>query len=234
LNENNDIFGDLTQVRPPNGAAPTAARTYRSGFGTTLTVSGVAPTTVTQPVPFVAVGGRYIAPPVTGTVFMGLTAATDPNRNAELIFSEDGVPPVRGAAFPAPYTQDVVASRNPNIPVTIAAKSLVIVPKINTVDNPASTTLTPALTSGAFSGKFTLSDSIPRPLQAALVIPRIVTYQGAVIRVRTSAIGDPRVVQRFGIGYFLIDQLPPNATTLPTTTPRLSGSVILKDPAVNP
>ncbi len=234
LNENNDIFGDLTQVRPPNSAALTAARTYRSGFGTTLTASGVTPTTVTQPVPFDAVGGRYIAPPVTGTVFMGLTAATDPNRNAELIFSEDGVLPVRGAAFPAPYTQDVVASRNPNIPVTIAAKSLVIIPKINTVDNPASTTLTPVLTSGAFSGKFTLSDSIPRPPLAALVIPRAVTYQGAVIRVRTSAIGDPRVVQRFGIGYFLIDQLPPNATTLPTTTPRLSGSVILKDPAVNP
>jgi hypothetical protein len=236
----NDISGALTQVRPPNGASITTARTYRSGFGSSQVVAGVPPTTVTTPVALIAYGARYFVP-VTATisnphptVFLNLIAATGTDRNAELIFSEDGVLPVRGAAFPAPYTQDVVASRNPNIPVTIAAKSLVITPKINTVDNPASTTLTPVLTSGAFSGKFTLSDSIPRPPLAALVIPRSVTYQGVVIRVRTSAIGDPRVVQTFGIGYFLIDQLPPNATTLPTTTPRLSGSVILKDPAVNP
>ena len=228
LNENNDIFGNITHVRPPNSAAPTVARTYRSGFGTTLTAAGVTPTTVTQPVPFVAVGGRYIAPPATGTVFMGLTATTDPTRNAELIFSEDGVLPVRGAAFPAAYTQDVVASRNPNIPVTIGLKSVVKTPLAKSASNPASTTLIPVLTSGAFSGGFTLSDSIPRPPLAAVVIPRVVAYQGAVIRERTSATGAPRVVETYGVGYFLIDQLPPNGTTAANSMPKLSGSVILE------
>jgi hypothetical protein len=120
--------------------------------------------------------------------------------------------------------------RNPNIPVTIAAKSAVTTPKINTVDNPASTTLVPLAATGAFSGKFTLSDSIARTApQTPLVILRNVTYQGVVIRERTSAKGvEPRVVETYGVGHFLIDQLPPDAATPATSTPRLSGSVILE------
>jgi hypothetical protein len=39
-------------------------------------------------------------------------------------------------------------------------------------------------------------------------------------------VGQPRVVENYGVGYFMIDQLPPNVTTPATTTPRLSGSVI--------
>jgi autotransporter-associated beta strand protein len=233
-----DISGDLTIVRPPNGAAVTVARTYRSGFGTSQVVAGVPQTMVTTPVSLVAFGARYLVP-VTATtsnpnplVFLNIAAASGTTRNAELIFSEDGSLPPRGAAFPAPYTQDVATllPRNPNIPVTIAAKSAVTTPKINTVDNPASTTLVPLAATGAFSGKFTLSDSIARTApQTPLVILRNVTYQGVVIRERTSAKGvEPRVVETYGVGHFLIDQLPPDAATPATSTPRLSGSVILE------
>jgi hypothetical protein len=233
-----DLSGDLTIVRPPNGSSATVARTYRSGFGTSQVVAGVPQTTVISPVALTAFGARYLVP-VTATVsnpnplvFLNIAAASGTTRNAELIFSEDGVLPARGAAFPAPYTQDVATllPRNPNIPVTIAVKSIVTTPKINSVDNPASTTLIPATATGAFSGKFTLSDSIARTApQTPLVIARTVTYQGVVIRERTSAKGvEPRVVETYGVGYFLIDQLPPNATTPATSTPKLSGSVILE------
>ena len=226
----NDIFGDVTHVRPPNSAAVTAtvSRAYRSGFGTAVTATGVTPTTVTQPVSLVAVGGRYIVPPPTGpTVFMGLTPrSTDPLSNAELIFSEDGVLPARNSVFPASYNKDIVANLNPNIPVTIGVKSVVKVPLAKSASNLTSTTFLPVLTTGAFSGAFTLSDSFARLPLAPLVIPRTVAYLGAVVRERTSAAGQPRVVENYGIGYFMIDQLPPNVTTPATTTPRLSGSVI--------
>jgi autotransporter-associated beta strand protein len=225
----NDIFGDVTHVRPPNSAAVTASvsRAYRSGFGTAVIATGVTPTTVTQPVPLVAVGGRYIVPPTTGpSVFMGLTPTTDPVRNAELIFSEDGVLPARTSVFPASYNKDIVANLNPNIPVTIGVKSVVKVPLAKSASNLTSTTFLPVLTTGAFSGAFTLSDSFARLPLAPLVIPRAVAYLGAVVRERTSAVGQPRVVENYGVGYFMIDQLPPNVTTPATTTPRLSGSVI--------
>ncbi|MEQ1747983.1 MAG: autotransporter-associated beta strand repeat-containing protein [Prosthecobacter sp.] len=227
----NDIFGDVTHVRPPNSAAVTAtlSRAYRSGFGTAVTATGVTPTTVTQPVPLLAVGGRYIVPPTTGpSVFMGLTPTADPVRNAELIFSEDGVLPVRTSVFPASYNKDIVANLNPNIPVTIGAKSAVKVPLAKSASNLTSTTFLPVLTTGAFSGAFTLSDSFARLPLAPLVIPRTVAYLGVVVRERTSAVGQPRVVENYGVGYFMIDQLPPNVTTPATTTPRLSGSVSLE------
>jgi hypothetical protein len=173
---------------------------------------------VISPVALTAFGARYLVP-VTATVsnpnplvFLNIAAASGTTRNAELIFSEDGVLPARGAAFPAPYTQDVATllPRNPNIPVTIAVKSIVTTPKINSVDNPASTTLIPATATGAFSGKFTLSDSIARTApQTPLVIARTVTYQGVVIRERTSAKGvEPRVVETYGVGYFLGQRHP--------------------------
>jgi len=239
----NDIFGDLTHVRPPNGAALTSARAYRSGFGTTQMVTtvppipAVVPTTVTTPVALIAVGGRYI-PPVAATpsnpnptVFLGIPAALSSSaRNAELIFSEDGLLPSRTSVFPVPYNQDIVASRNPNIPITIAARSVVTVPTATSSPaNPALTTLTPVPATGLFSGKFTLSDSIARPPLAPLVIPRSVSYQGLVVRERVSAKGEvPRIVQTYGTGYFLVNQLPPTATASAASTPSISGSVSLE------
>lgn len=226
--DDNDLTGAMTHVRPPNVAKITAtvSRDYRSGFGTTLVVPNVTPSTVTAPVNLVVMGGRYVAPPKTGpNVILDM-----PPGNADLIFSEDG------DLDNSPAAGDVATSDNPDIVVAIAAGSKLTIPKRNVLVlpavNPAGTTLLATPTTGVFSGKFALDDSNPVPGQTPAIVKRSVSFQGLIIRVR----GAGNVMSTFGTGYFVIDQLPQaanasNPATTSTTSPRLSGFVSLKPKA---
>jgi uncharacterized delta-60 repeat protein len=228
----NDVSGNFSWVRPPDPAAVSAtkSRLYRSGFGTTQVVAGVPVTTVTTPVQLVAFGGRYVAPPTTGTaplkVLMGLDPFDPTNSsaqpNAELIFSEsgDGVTPV-------------VGSRDPNILVKIEKASKTTTPTFKEPTlaapvanpNPAATTIRPTAATGAFTGSFTLID----PSTTAVPLRRPVTFQGLIVRERISSFGVvPRVTRTYGQGYFIINQLPLAGQPAATLTPQLSGVVEFK------
>jgi hypothetical protein len=214
----NDITGGLTIVRPPNPAAVTTARTYRSGFGTTLTAAGVTPTTVTAPVNYVVTGGRYIAPlPVSATVtnptvLLDLPAGSN---NAEVLFDENGAGAGGGIA----------AAFNPDMTIGIGAASKLTVPK-KSLAHPAGTTLAATAASGVFSGRYTLEDTNPVALQTPTKVTRNVTYQGLVIRSR----GVGNATTTYGVGYFIIDQLPQTGSPATTTktAPRVSGLVTLR------
>jgi uncharacterized delta-60 repeat protein len=225
----NDLSGSFSWVRPPDPAAVSATRSrlYRSGFGTTQTVAGVPATTVTSPVQLVAFGGRYVAPPTTGTAPLKVLMDLDPANstaapNAELIFSESG----EGVTA-------VAGLRNPNIPVTIEKASKTTTPtfKEPTVSapapnpNPAATTVRPTAATGAFTGTFTLID----PSTTTVPLRRPVTFQGLIVRERTSGLGVlPRVTRTYGQGYFIINQLPLAGQPASTLTPQLSGVVEFK------
>jgi hypothetical protein len=225
----NDVSGNFSWVRPPNPApvSATVSRLYRSGFGTTQVVPGVTATTVTTPVQLIAFGGRYVAPPTTGKVLMDLDPVLDPRSpsavpNAKLVFNEngDGVTQVAG-------------ERKPNIDVMIAARSATstptfkepTAPNLTPNPNPAATRVTPTAATGAFTGSFTLIDpvsGVTAPLR------RPVTFQGLIIRERTSALNVlPRVTRTYGQGYFIINQLPISGQSA-TLTPQLSGIVEFK------
>jgi hypothetical protein len=222
----NDVTGIISQVRAPDSAATSKARTYRSGFGTTQVLAGVPAATVTFPVNFTVIGGRYI-PPVkdSTTVLMGIDTTAGVTNNAELMFSEDG-----DADNSPSQPGDVVTSDNPDITVSIGAASKVTVPKKTTtptVVNPAGTTLTAAAATGVFSGKFALEDNNPVNGQSPSVVKRSASYFGLIIRARV----DETTTTEFGTGHFLIDQLPQNLvapTTTTATSPRTSGIVTFK------
>lgn len=221
----NDISGNFSWVRPPDSKS----RLYPSGFGSMQSNAFDSNNTVTTPVQLVAFGGRYVAPPTTGTaplkVLMGLDPLdlmANPNAsNAELVFSEsgNGVTPVAG-------------ERNPNILVKIEKGSKTTTPTFKEPalpipvanPNPAATKVTPTASTGAFTGTFTLID----PSSTAVPLKRPVTFQGLIIRERTSGFGIvPRVTRTYGQGYFIINQLPQGAQTA-TLTPQLSGVVEFK------
>jgi hypothetical protein len=218
LLDDNEITGSLSQVRPPNPGKLTAVRPFRSGFGTTQVLSTVPATTVTTPVSYVAMGGRYVAPPRLGpNVFLNMLPG-----QADLSFSEDG------DVDNSPATPgDINSLLNPDITISIGAASRITVPQRNTVTstNLASTTLKATASTGVFSGQFVLSDPNPVAGQKPNPVKRTVKYFGMVVRVRNTVPHDT-----FGLGYFMIDQLPqvgtPNTTT--TTSPRFSGIVSLK------
>ena len=81
----------------------------------------------------------------------------------------------------------------------------------------AATKITPVQRTGALSGTGTLVDG---------TLKRRLTFQGLMIRVRTSPLGEPRAEDYYGTGYFILDQIP-NTTTVPpekpTTSPQRSG-----------
>jgi hypothetical protein len=176
----------------------------------------VTPTTITAPVPLVAFGGRYIAPPTTGqaplNVVFELLPAVAPATNATLKFSETG-------DFPTVITTPLVDSVfNPDVEVTIGVKSKATT-TTSTAVNPALTKVTVSPTSGAFSGGFTLQDNI-----SGLLVKRAATFRGVIIRRRVSDLGDPRETSTYGLGHF-INPLKPAAGASATTTPQISGMV---------
>ncbi|GEP42198.1 autotransporter-associated beta strand repeat-containing protein [Brevifollis gellanilyticus] len=184
--DENDLTGALTLVRQANPKG----RLYKLGFG-------LPNTPVTTPVGLVAVGGRFVEPPATGTV---LGAA--PTTTASLVFSEN-----------ADLSSNVNTATNPNCidNITLAALSKVTMPPKGAT-NPGQTALTVAHKTGILGGSFTLTDPGTKP------VIRKSSILGLTIRVRTSAFGVlPRTTATYGVGYFVLDQLP-GGTTAPQRT----------------
>jgi uncharacterized delta-60 repeat protein len=177
------------------------SRLYKAGFG-------LAGTPVVTPVALTAFGGRFIEQPAaTGTVF-GPEATVPTTANLE--FSEDG------EFDPAPAENDVNTLTNPDlIGLTVNAGS-----KVVPLASAAATKITPTHKTGAVSGSGTLVDGS---------LKRKLTFQGLMIRVRTSGLGVlPRTTDYRGTGYFILDQKPVG-TEKPTTSPQLSGIFIFQD-----
>lgn len=195
--DDNDVSGNLDWVRPPN----VKSRLYKLGFG----LSG---TPVATPVSLAVIGGRYIVPPATDTVFSPETPAAPVTANLE--FSEDG------EYDPTPAQSDVITATNPDlIGLTVNAGSTVV-PLIVA----AKTKITPAHKTGALSGSGTLVDG---------ALKRKLTFQGLMIRVRTSDLGiEPRTIDVYGTGYFILDQIPVPPEKA-TTSPQRSGIFSFQD-----
>ncbi|MES2595893.1 MAG: autotransporter-associated beta strand repeat-containing protein [Verrucomicrobiota bacterium] len=193
--DDNDISGNLTWVRPANPKG----WLYKAGFGLPST------TPVTTPVGLQVLGGRFIAPVAASTV-LGTTTTT-----ASLVFSEssDFSTAVATATDPSQLNNITLAAGSK---VTMASKTAPINPALTTLSNPPHAT-------GLLSGSFTLTDpASPKP------ITRKSNFLGLTIRVRTSLIGDPRVTETYGTGYFILPQLPGG-----TAVPQRSGIFSFKD-----
>jgi hypothetical protein len=157
------------------------------------------------PVQLGAFGGRYIRPD-NDEIVMGLPAASgEPVKNADLVFDSTL------GTDPQPVVADVSLDIRPQGVVKI------------TSPNPKRVTVTIKPDTGGFSGRYTTIDNDPR--STALVPPKVtrgVSYQGIMV----DALGVP-----FGYGFILRDALPSAAAgTTPSTSPRESGAVLLKDP----
>lgn len=195
--DDNDVSGNLDWVRPPN----VKSRLYKLGFG----LSG---TPVATPVGLAVIGGRYIVPPVTDTVFSPETPAAPVTANLE--FSESG------EFDPTPSQSDVITATNPDlIGLTVNAGSTVV-PLVVA----AKTKITSAHKTGALSGSGTLEDG---------ALKRKLAFQGLMIRVRTSELGiEPRTIDVYGTGYFILDQIPVPPEKA-TTSPQRSGIFSFQD-----
>jgi hypothetical protein len=199
----------LDWVRPANPAAVSATistRTYRAGFG----LSG---TPVITPVELEAFGGRYV-PPTTLLKISGAPAAapTPTTANAEVVFTQGGL----AANFPS----GAGASLNPDLEVAVTATNTIVV----VGSNQAKTGITPTRTTGAISGRFSLSDPNMRTIAPLTPNPilRAVIFQGLIVP-------DNVADTHEGVGYFMLPQLPTaDNATLVTTTPILSGKMIFK------
>ncbi len=156
------------------------------------------PTTLTM------TGGKYVsAAPVLGLTVPGT------GNDAQLLFAQGGL----SKSAIDPYVKLRIASNNAVTITTVAGS------------NPATTTANPNLgkitgltlsaSSGAFSGKFTLTDTV-----AGKVVTRTVTFQGQIVSTLNK-----------GFGYFLLPQLADSTAVPPTTasnSPILAGSVVLQ------
>lgn len=194
----NDVSGNVDWVRPAN----VKSRLYKAGFG--LTGSPVA-----TPVGLTVMGGRFIEPPATGTVFHSPDSPITPV-TANLEFSEDGEFDL------TPSQSDVNTATNPDlIGITVNAGSKVVPLAVA-----AKTKITPVHKTGVLSGSGTLVDG---------ALKRKLAFQGLMIRVRTSDLGiEPRTTDIYGTGYFILDQIPQGAEK-PTTSPQRSGIFSFQD-----
>jgi hypothetical protein len=148
-------------------------------------------------------------PPVTDTVFSPETPAAPVTANLE--FSEDG------EFNPTPSQSDVNTATNPDlIGLTVNAGSKVVPLAVA-----AKTKITPVHKTGVLSGSGTLVDG---------ALKRKLAFQGLMIRVRTS--NQPRTIDIYGTGYFILDQIP-NTNLVPpekpTTSPQRSGIFSFQD-----
>lgn len=205
----NTVSGQVTLARPP--ATTATARVYRRGYGTANSTSGV-----TTPISLAVVGGRYEF--ATTDLLLGLASAGTTIANTELDFMHGGVD-VDGDNTGTP----VNVQFNPDVDVTIQASNKIVIPKqfFNPAPphvNPAATSLTATVRSGAFIGKFTLSDDNPVPGGKPTPVKRTATFQGVIIRENG---------QWVGVGYFMLPQLPAPGSppTTSTNSSTLSGMV---------
>ncbi len=159
------------------------------------------------PVDLGVVGGLY-TPPITGTIIMGLPAAAGvPLKNALLSFA------TTLGTDPLPVNADVSLEIKPGGTT-----------KVNT-PNPKAVTFSVTPADGRFKGSYTTKDNDPRPpVPPATSRPQIsrkVDYQGIIVNDN----GTP-----YGYGFFLRDALPKaDGSTTPTTSPKDSGSLLLRN-----
>jgi IgA Peptidase M64 len=152
-------------------------------------------------------GGLY-TPPDKNIIPMELPAPTGaPLRNALLTFDS------------TLGTDPVAVSADVSLNLKAGGSSTVNTPNPKLV----SYSMTPA--DGRFKGAYTTKDNDPRPPLAPATsrpqVTRRVDYQGIIVR---------KAGLQKGYGFFLRDALPlANGTTTPTTSPRDSGSLELKN-----
>lgn len=142
-----------------------------------------------------ATGGKYVATaPIDGLGFSPVGT-----NNAKLVFLGGGVNVDSGSGM---------SLTNPNVSMRISDKYAVTMPTAG-VNNPGKiTSLTLTAKTGAFSGKFSLTDgAVPR---------NQISFQGQIV-----------TTEGGGFGYFLLPQLATQGTTA-TTSPILSGAVSLE------
>ena len=164
---------------------------------------GFGPATLT------AVGALF-TPPGTSLILGLVTPDVD---KARFVFADGGL----GSSATSPnIVFDIGAGNKIKIPTTIAA-------------NPALVKLTSiSLTTGLFSGSFTLQDNDPRAAFIGKKVTRTATFNGILTNDGTHPIG---------AGHFLLPELPADAdplavppilATTPTTSQKLSGSVLME------
>lgn len=144
-----------------------------------------------------AVGGQYVAP-VAPLVFLNLDAGD----HARLILSEGGI-----EGF-------VAALTDLDIDAIIGAKSKVTLPP-NAAVNPRKPTLTLTDKTGLIKGGFNLENA--NPVSVGKVVKQAVKFEGVAVR---------HGADLKGAGFFLLPQLPSEAT--PVNTPILSGQVTVE------
>lgn len=147
--------------------------------------------------PLLVRGGIYTAPNRTDPA-MGLTAGPD---NAELLFVEGGI-------SSAPQSPDVVFQ--------ISTGATGLMPTFASGNNPDKVTFSVNRSTGAFTGRFTLVNTIS--LSPLKKITRTVTYSGMIYRDGAS--------QR-GCGFFTMAKLPATPADPATTTDILAGACML-------
>ena len=212
--DDNTLAGDdLTWVRPASSKA--TDRLYRNGFG-------VAGAPVEEPVPLVAVGGRYLMPDLKNNeVVLDMPAAPSPQtNNARIRFSDAG-----------DLENPALTKYNPDLEFSIGPKGKITVPKPQPPNvNPAATKVGANSKTGLVSGAFTLTDRTPVAFPDLGIpayspvsqVKRGVKFQGMIIRDNG---------QWVGVGYFLLPQLPqvgpPYTTT--KTSPILSGLLLFEE-----
>ena len=156
------------------------------------------------------IGGEYVKP--TSTV-LGIT--DHGSNDATIAFSEGGL------IGPAPLVAAVMAA-DPNKPFRITTTNTLAMP--TAANNPAALSLALNAGTGGFSGTFVLKDPDPTDhLPPTTVLSRTVYYYGLLV---------PRLSVNQGVGYFLLPELPADATahtpkTTLSTSPILSGKVLI-------
>lgn len=153
--------------------------------------AGFASITVT------AKGGLY-TPPARTDPAMGLVAGPD---NAELNFLEGGIS---------------TAPQSPDIVFEIRTSATGVMPTFASGNNPDKVTFSVSRTTGLFSGRFTLVNTIS--LSPLKKITRTVTYRGIIF---------PNGVIQQGGGNFPMAKLPANPADPANTTDILAGAVTL-------
>ena len=153
-----------------------------------------------------AFGSKY-TPPTAPALILGMTLGD----KAVITFRDAGVGD---------------ASINPDVPeFDILVGNKPSLPKVLTSGNPGSVKITKLdARTGLFTGTFELNDVEVRVSQAGKMLKRIAEFSGILTQDSMGPVG---------VGHFLLpempaDAMPPLPATTPTTTAKLSGSVILE------
>jgi hypothetical protein len=169
------------------------------------------------------IGAQYIKPTVASPLVLGIAPATS-GTNARLVFSEGGLATLN---YTGPPAVNIVGATNAAELTSDNTFRILGTATANSVSlpnpNPATFALTISATTGAFSGSFILhGDQNPTKATTSL-INRTGTFSGVCVTRNT---GTPTLT--LGVGYFLLPELQPYPGLSVTTSPLLSGQVLLE------